>query len=67
MALTNDEKTAAGKMASDIAEIAAILYGELLDAKVRDGLNFTTPQAFDLTKILLTYAVNEVDEACDGE
>lgn len=63
MAMTNEELAAAKDIATDIATIALTLFDQLRDVNNSYGRRFNETQAFELTKILITYAVNGVDEA----
>lgn len=63
MALTNDEQAALNAVTGDIAQIAVELFAKLMQARATNGTNFSAERAFELTKILTAYAVNETDEA----
>lgn len=64
MALTSEELTALDTITGEIAQIAIGLYAALLQARHTSpgAPGFTREQAFELTKVLTTYAVNETDQ-----
>jgi hypothetical protein len=63
MALTSEEKAALSTLTSDVSQIAVELYATLMQVRAADGTNFSAERAFELTKILTAYAVNETDDA----
>jgi hypothetical protein len=63
MALTSEELDAAKTIAGDVAQIAVELYAALSKVHAADLKMFDRDQAFELTKILIAYAVNETDDA----